>query len=421
MRRVELIDGLRGYFLVSMLLTHLTFAGGYVLVKINHAQLGFVQDAQGFVFLSGLLVGAIYARRMANEGFRAAAAKMWRRAIEIYLTMLACLAAILVLAAVLPGAALLWKDQLGVLLQPGIAAKIAAMLLLYQAAFFDILPQYVIYLAAAPPLLWLCTKGRAPAVIAGSAMIWLGVQLGLHLPLLAAVDRLMAASQAGLATRSVFNPLAWQLIFFVAMPIGVAWSRREIDFERLFDSKRPSFALIAAAVVLFFMAWRLAFTFGLVPGAMMHRFQTYENRPELSAVFLLNFVALGYLVAWLMIAGERAASRTARILAAFLRRVFDLSLLRLLGRHSLQVYAWHVILVFVVIYADGMLGPFGELTKSMIALSAVGLLAVPPFLIERFRPASGGRRRLPEMPTARSGMVPMAEADSLGGQRAGAR
>ena len=68
MPRVALLDGLRGYFLVFMLVTHL-FGGEYALVKVNHAELGFVQDAQGFVFLSGLLVGALYGRRMDRNGF----------------------------------------------------------------------------------------------------------------------------------------------------------------------------------------------------------------------------------------------------------------------------------------------------------------------------------------------------------------
>ncbi len=51
MQRLEILDGMRGYFLVFMMLNHLTFAGGYLLVKFNNGELGYVQDAQGFVFL----------------------------------------------------------------------------------------------------------------------------------------------------------------------------------------------------------------------------------------------------------------------------------------------------------------------------------------------------------------------------------
>ena len=391
MRRVELIDGLRGYFLVSMLLTHMTFTGGYALLKVNHAELGFVQDAQGFVFLSGLLVGAIYARRMEHGGFRAAAAKMWRRAFEIYLTMLACLVAVLALARILPGAPEAWTQQLERLLEPGVAAKVAALLMFYQAGFFDILPQYVIYLAVAPPLLWLCLRGKGTAVVAGAFAVWLGVQLGLDRPLVAALDGLLASWQDGLSTRTMFNPLGWQLAFFAAMPIGVAWSRRRLDLSAWFDPRGRAPVLAALAVVLFFMAWRLAFTFGLVPGGVAFWFRVFENRPEFSLVFLANFVALAYLVTWVVVAGERSGSRLAAVSASALRRLFNLSFLRLLGRHSLQVYAWHVILVYLVIYLDQVAGPFGEPAKTAIALSAVLLLALPALAIERYR-AAGERR-----------------------------
>ena len=387
MRRVELIDGLRGYFLVSMLVIHLTFTGGYLLIYANHAQLGFVQDAQGFVFLSGLLVGAIYTKRMERDGFAAAAGKMWRRAFEIYLTMLACLVAVMVLALVLPGAETVWKPQLDRLLEPGMGAKIAALLLLYQPSFFDILPQYIIYLAVAPPLLWLCLTGRGGAVVIGAAVVWLAVQLGLDSPAVAALDGMLAAWQPGLTTRTVFNPLGWQVIFFAAMPIGVAWARRRLDLDAWFAPDRRGPVLLALGVVLFFMAWRLGFTFGLVPDPVTGIFRIFENRPEFSVVFLANFVGLGYLVAWVLIVGDRAGSRIVSAAAAALSWFFGLAFFRLLGRHSLQVYAWHVILVYLVIYTDLTFGPFGELAKTAIAVAAIALLPLPALLKERWRSA----------------------------------
>ena len=48
---------MRGYFLVFMLINHLIFVGGYWMMEVNHRQFAFVEDAQGFVFLSGLLIG----------------------------------------------------------------------------------------------------------------------------------------------------------------------------------------------------------------------------------------------------------------------------------------------------------------------------------------------------------------------------
>src|SRR3546814_8239268 len=51
MKRYDILDGFRGYFLVFMLVNHLAFQGGSRLAKLNHSELGYVQDAQGFIFI----------------------------------------------------------------------------------------------------------------------------------------------------------------------------------------------------------------------------------------------------------------------------------------------------------------------------------------------------------------------------------
>lgn len=84
MKRFDLIDGMRGYFLVFMLINHLVFAGGLWLMEINHRQLAFVEDAQGFVFLSGLLIGMVYARKMMKYGYEQGRDLIWARALELY-------------------------------------------------------------------------------------------------------------------------------------------------------------------------------------------------------------------------------------------------------------------------------------------------------------------------------------------------
>jgi len=62
MKRHQLLDGLRGYFLLFMLLNHLWFEGGNPIALVNHNQLGFVEDAQGVILISGLIVGLYYGR-----------------------------------------------------------------------------------------------------------------------------------------------------------------------------------------------------------------------------------------------------------------------------------------------------------------------------------------------------------------------
>lgn len=58
--RIQLIDGLRGYFLI-MMMTHLNMVQPW-LSAFSHHRLGFVEDAQGLVFLSGFVIALVYGR-----------------------------------------------------------------------------------------------------------------------------------------------------------------------------------------------------------------------------------------------------------------------------------------------------------------------------------------------------------------------
>jgi hypothetical protein len=376
MGRLTILDGLRGYFLVFMFLNHLTFTGGYLLVKINHDELGFVEGAQGFVFLSGLLAGLVHGQRALRRGFGPAASAMWNRAAEIYAYALGCVLIILALQPLLPGSQLYWHHWLGDL-NFGRARHVAASaLLLYQPDYLDILPQYIVYLLVAPPLLWLCLRGRWAWVAAGCVALWLAVQLGAHLPAAAALDRL-------LPLRAYFNVLAWQFVFMAGLMIGAAMAQGRIDWDRLFRRDRPELAIVAAVLLLFFAVWRVLFNNFALPEPIAARFQVLANRGEFGIVYLLNFAAAAYAMTWVIRVGPATTSALLRRLAGLLSSLFNLSFLRLLGRHSLQVYAWHVIVVYLLKAVDHDWGPFGEATKTLIAVTGIALLAIPALLLER--------------------------------------
>lgn len=388
MQRLGVIDGMRGYFLVFMFLTHLTFSGGYLLVRVNHAELGFVQDAQGFVFLSGLLVGMVYGRRMLKHGFGAASGALWRRAAELYAYTIACVVVVLLLREALPGAAWLWRGWLGGLGDGGLPFRVAGAALLYQPTFLDILPQYIVYMIVAPPLLWMALSERWLWVAVGSVILWLAIQTGVHLPLVDAIDAGLSHFNSELSLRVAFNVLAWQLIFFGGMVIGARAAAGKLNVGAIFDPKKTLIVKAFAASLVFFLLFRLGFTFELVPEIVMKRFQVYENRPEFSLVFLVNFVLLAYVMAWLLVAGPQAEHAWVRRVAGALHFVFGLSFLRLLGRHSLQIYAWHVVLVYVLFWIDWRIGPQGEVAKTLIAFMGIGLLSLPAV----YREWRGSRR-----------------------------
>src|ERR1700691_3117211 len=92
-RRAEL-DALRGLFLVWMTLTHLpTRFSDFV-----NSPIGFVSSAEGFVFVSALLVGRLTIRE-ALDNASGARTRLWKRSLKIYSYHLLMLAFAFTLAA----------------------------------------------------------------------------------------------------------------------------------------------------------------------------------------------------------------------------------------------------------------------------------------------------------------------------------
>lgn len=407
MQRLEILDGLRGYFLTFMMLNHMVFTGGYRLVRINHGELGYVQDAQGFVFLSGLLVGMVYGRRMRRNGFSRTASKIWKRAFEIYRYAIACLIVVVALAAFLPNASEVWRPWLWELGDHDPVFMVSAALMLFQPTYMDILPQYVAYMVAAPPLLAFCVQGRWRIVAIASVALWTAIQLGLHYPLADLLHAGAGAVRSPDAFRVYFNPLAWQLCFFSGMVLGYLTIDGTLDWATILHPERTVWVKGSLILLGLFAVHKLATTFELFPESMKERLVALDFRNELSLVFALNFVVLAYVMAWILIAGPRSAHRKVRKVAAFFRALFSLRFLRFIGRHSLQVYAWHVIVVYLIHYVDHRYGPFHELLKTAIALVAVASLAIPAYLHERYSSwragGSGPPNRALETPERRVG------------------
>jgi hypothetical protein len=382
LKRFEIIDGMRGYFLVFMLINHLIFVGGYWMMEVNHRQFAFVEDAQGFVFLSGLLIGMVYARKMIKNGYEKGRQLLFDRAFELYRYAMGTVMAVLVVQLILPDAQRLWYNWLGTTNfdEPLRLAAIATFL--FQPTFMDILPQYIVYMLFAPPLVWLCLRGKWAHVLAGSLIVWMAAQLGLQRFLTEPLNVLvMGPDEQGI--RASFNMLGWQIVFFSAMVIGVLTAQNKIAWTRIFSPEKTMLPKVALAVCLFFLPLRIVTAWDLLPQAVLDKFATMEIRADFGPVYLLNFAAVATGLAWLLIAGPKHHNLWIRKLAGIVTAVFTFRFLRLLGRHSLQVYVWHVAIVYAVYYADGRTPELSQLTKTTIAVVCIGLLALPALWRER--------------------------------------
>ena len=327
-RRPEL-DALRGLMLVLITVTHVPTRYSAWLTQ----PFGFVSAAEGFVFLSAFLVGAVYTRRAIEHGPGAMRSALWRRAGQIWLCQAGML---LFLFTVIANVGLRTnrqaiKNLISFYLEQPIDALWTGLALIYNPPLLDILPMYVLFMLASPVALTIGLQRRGwYLVIAVSMLLWLLAQFGLsqltYNVIVRTVDLRVPIHQTG-----AFEMMAWQFMWILGMWMG---SRREaVPAQRDF----PGWLIAGSlAIGIGCMAWRYAV--GLAPFGSDRELNLLFDKWTLGPLRVLNFLALLVIVV-----------RFGPWLAERVR----LTWLETLGRASLPVFCAQIVAVLVVLAAIG--------------------------------------------------------------------
>lgn len=321
LQRKPELDALRGLFLVWMTLTHLPTK----LSELVNQPFGYVSSAEGFVFISALLVARLYIRQ-AEEDESGLRTKLWRRALRIYGYHLILLALAFTFAAAFAVVRhnLALSNLLSFYLAHPVPAMIGSLLLIYCPPLLDILPMYVIFLLATPSLLSLAARRGWNLLLLGSGFIWLLAQFGLRSWVHTLVVR-VTGLQIPLQETGAFNLFAWQLVWLLGMWIGATSARGGLPYARL-----PRFVFpVSAAICLFFVGVRHSWLGPhLTPAAMGLTLDKWQIGP----LRLLNLAAFTVVLYW---------SRT------FVKRIVLVEPFLTLGKASLEVFCTHIVFVFV--------------------------------------------------------------------------
>ena len=321
------IDALRGLFLVWMTLTHLpTHFSDFV-----NQPFGFVSSAEGFVFLSALLVARLYIRKAAEDE-SALRAKLWKRALRIYgyHVILLALAFTLAAAFAVTTHRLALTNLLNFYLAHPVTAIVGSLLLIYCPPLLDILPMYVIFLLLSPYVLSFATRRGWKLLLTLSTSVWMLAQFGLRTWVHALVVR-VTHLQIPLQETGAFNLFAWQLIWLLGMWIGARSADPTPDGGLPF-LHLPRYAYsIAAAVCLFFLGVRHSW---LGPHLTERALSPQLDKWQLAAPRMLNLIAFSILIYWL----RRPVKRIV-LVEPFLT----------LGKASLEVFCAHIVFVFIAL------------------------------------------------------------------------
>jgi hypothetical protein len=342
-RRPEL-DALRGLFLVWMTLTHLpTRFSDFV-----NQPIGFVTSAEGFVFLSALLVGRIYVRELLRDE-AGVHFKLWKRSLKIYAYHLLMLAFAFTIAAEFAvhthRAAL--TNLLNFYLAHPFVAVIGSVLLLYCPPLLDILPMYVIFLFFTPFLLSAAVRFGWRKILAASALVWLSAQFGLRDLVHDFVVRLTHLP-IPLQETGAFNLFAWQGVWIAGLWLGARSATGEMPLKKI-----PGWVVgFSCAVCLFFIGVRHGWLGPrLTQDALGFKLDKWRIGP-LRVANLVTFTIVGY---WLR---------------RYVIRIVQREPFLTLGKASLEVFCAHLFFVFV-----GLALLYGEVTE-LHGVTALALITV---------------------------------------------
>ena len=71
------LDFLRGLIMLVVITVHMEYFSLFSMIAWG--RIGYVSSAEGFVALSGIVLGIVYKKRIVREGFKNSALKLWKR------------------------------------------------------------------------------------------------------------------------------------------------------------------------------------------------------------------------------------------------------------------------------------------------------------------------------------------------------
>jgi hypothetical protein len=372
-------DALRGLFLVWMTLTHLpTRFSDFV-----NQPIGFVSAAEGFVFMSALLVGRIYMRDSLQDasGVRV---KLWMRSLKIYgyhLLMLALLFTVAAAFAVHTHKAAL-NHLLNFYLAHPVVAIVGSALLLYCPPLLDILPMYVTFLFFTPMLLSAATRYGWRKILGASGLVWLLAQFGLRDVVHNGIVRLTQLN-IPLQETGAFNLFAWQAVWITGLWIGARSAIGATPFKRI-----PGWVVgLSIAACLFFIGIRHGW---LGPHLTQPALGLQLDKWQLGPLRVINLITFTVVIYWLR---------------RYLLPLVAVEPFLTLGKASLRVFCAHLVFVFVglaLLYqdvgedVDGQIEQLHGFTAiALLVVTFTALILVATYEVRKAR-ANRAKRRLEE-------------------------
>ena len=280
------LDLFRGLALWLIFLDHIpSNAVSWITIR-NY---GFSDATEIFVFISGYTAAFVYGRAMQVNGFLISAARVLKRAWQIYIAHVFLftiyLAEIAYVAHSFDNP--LFTEEMGVLdfMKNPDVTILQALLLKFKPVNMDILPLYIVLLVWFAPILWLLQRSPSLALVFSAGLytlMWL-------------FDWNFESYPSG---TWAFNPYAWQLLFVFGAWCALGGAQRLALWIN-------SPIVIGLAITYLLFAFAIAMTWYLPRlGVFVPKFISDAIYPidktNLDVLRILHFLSLAVITVWLV-------------------------------------------------------------------------------------------------------------------------
>jgi hypothetical protein len=352
------LDLFRGIALWLIFLDHIP---SNVVSWITIRNYGFSDATEIFVFISGYTAAFVYGRAMQTTGFVVAAARVLKRAWQIYVAHVFLFAIYLAEIAYVAQSFdnPLFTEEMGVLdfMKNPDVTILQALLLKFKPVNMDVLPLYIILLLWFAPILWLLQRAPSIALIASATLY----------SLMWYFDWNFEAYPSG---TWAFNPYAWQLLFVFGAWCALGGAQR---LTRWINS--PVLIGLAFAYLLFAFSIAMTWYFPRL-GVFVPKFVGEAIYPidktNLDVLRILHFLSLAVITVWL-VPDDWPLLKS---------RVFWPAIV--CGQHSLGIFCLGVFLSFAGHFV------FTEvsnrvLTHVIVSISGIAIMVAAATLISWYR------------------------------------
>jgi len=340
------LDFFRGIGLWMIFLDHIPHDVVSWLTLRNY---GFSDAAEFFVFISGYLVGWIYAPIVRGGLLLAAVKRLWTRVAQLYVAhiMLFLIFTAQIARTTRRFDSPMYENEFNVfnfLQHPDVLIG-QALTLRYKPVNLDVLPLYIALVFVAPFIVW-CLVRRPNLTLLSSIVLYI---------LSRWFDWNIASYPPG--TTWYFNPFCWQLMFVFAAWCGLGEIAK---YSKWVWSKAALIVAAAWLVFAFFivMSWHSAFLGSLIPKWMIKAIYPID-KTDLDMLRFTHFLALAIFTTLLI-------SRKWKPLNSIWLRPMILC-----GQHSLPIFCIGVLLSFS---AHWILTQYTKGVWEQLAVSAAGIL-----------------------------------------------